>query len=143
MPHDLKALSRRWFEEAWNKRDAAAIDEMAANDIVVYGLTSDGQPAHGTALFKEFWKSFLSAFPDLKVTVDDVLLDGEKTAIRLSFGGTHSGEGIGIPPTGRRFRSTAIVIVKWRDGKIAESWNEFDAAGMMRQLQSPNAHLRP
>ncbi len=142
MPHDLRLLSRKWFEEVWNERSAAAIDQMAAADVIIYGLTEDGQPAHGTGSFKQFWKSFLSAFPDLKVSVEDVLLEGDKTAIRIAFGGTHSGEGIGIPPTNRRFRCTAIIIVLWRDGKIAESWNEFDAAGMMRQLQNPGAQLR-
>ena len=143
MPHDLRSLSHKWFDEVWNNRSAAAIDQLAAADALIHGLSEDGQPARGTTLFKQFWKSFLSAFPDLKITVDDVLLEGDKTAIRISFGGTHTGDGIGIPPTKRRFDSTAIIIVQWRDGKIAESWNEFDAAGMMRQLQNPAAQLRP
>jgi predicted ester cyclase len=71
------------------------------------------------------------------------MLEGNKTAVRLKFFGTHTGDGIGIPPTGKTFTSTAIVIIRWQNGKIAESWNEFDAAGMMRQLQSSTAKLRP
>jgi predicted ester cyclase len=142
MAHDLRFLSREWFEEVWNQRSAAAIDQLAASDVIIHGLTEDREPARGTGAFKQFWKSFLSAFPDLKVTVEDVLLEGDKTAIRIAFGGTHSGEGIGIAATNRRFNSTAIIIVLWREGKIAESWNEFDAAGMMRQLQAPAAQLR-
>lgn len=142
MKYDLKALSRQWFEEVWNNRNEAAIDRLASPDVVVHGLSENAEPARGTALFRQFWRGFLSAFPDLKAKVEDVLLEGDKTAVRLSFTGTHTGQGIGVEPTRRPFRTTAIVIVRWRDGKIIESWNEFDAAGMMRQLQAPDSRLR-
>ena len=69
--------------------------------------------------------------------VEDVLADGERSVIRLSFNGTHRGEGLGVAPTGRSFQSTAIVILHWRGAQIVEAWNEFDAAGMLRQLTSP------
>jgi predicted ester cyclase len=143
MKHDLKALSREWFEEVWNKRSEPAIDRLASSDVLSYGLGADGKAARGLTVFRQFWKSFLSAFPDLKVTVEDVMREGDQTVIRMSFAGTHSGDGIGVKPTGRRFTSTALVWTRWRDGKIVEAWNEFDAAGMMRQLEEPSAKLRP
>jgi predicted ester cyclase len=105
-------------------------------------LSEDGQPVRGFDLFSVFRKAFLAAFPDIKVNVDDVLVEGEKSAVRLTFSGTHTGDGIGVPATGRRFVSSAIVIMRWQDGKIVEGWNEFDAAGMMRQLQAREAKLR-
>ena len=143
MPHDIRKLSRDWFEIVWNQKDDSGIGRLAASDVVVHGLDESGNPQKGTDLFKKFRRAFLSAFPDIHVDVEDVLVESDKTAIRLKFSGTHTGEGIAIPPTGRKFVATAIVIVRWRDGKIAESWNEFDATGMMRQLQSPVAKLRP
>jgi predicted ester cyclase len=142
MSHDIGELSRQWFESVWNGRDESAIARMASPLVVTLGLGEDGRPAGGFDQFKRFRLQFLSAFPDLKVLVEDVLVDGNKSAVRLSFTGTHSGDGIGVPPTGRGFKSTAIVILRWHDGKIVEAWNEFDAAGMMRQLQAPEAVLR-
>jgi predicted ester cyclase len=105
-------------------------------------LSEDSRPSQGFDQFKRFRQGILSAFPDMRVRVEDVLVDGEKSAVRLSFFGTHTGDGIGVPPTHRRFVASAIVIIRWQDGKIIEAWNEFDAAGMMRQLQAPGVTLR-
>ena len=143
MTHDIRRLSREWFEIVWNQQDDSGIERLAARDVIVHGLDESGKPQKGTELFRKFRRDFLSAFPDIHVDVEDVLMEGEKTAVRIKFFGTHTGEGIGMPPTGRKFVATAIVIINWRDGKIAESWNEFDAAGMMRQLSAPAAKLRP
>lgn len=142
MPTDIAALSREWFEVVWNQRDVSAIARLASPHSVCYGLGEDRQPARGLDQFRRFHQAFTSAFPDMHLQLDDVLVDGDKSAIRLTFSGTHTGEGIGIPPTGRPFVATAIVIIRWLDGKIIEAWNEFDAAGMMQQLQSPAAILR-
>ena len=142
MIHDIGALSREWFESVWNQRDDSAIARLASPQVLAQGLSEDGQPARGFDQFKRFREGILSAFPDLRVVVEDVLVDGDKSATRLTFSGTHAGDGIGVPPTGRRFVASAIVILRWQNGKIVEAWNEFDAAGMMRQLQAPSAKLR-
>jgi steroid delta-isomerase-like uncharacterized protein len=143
MAKDIRALSREWFEVVWNNRDDSGIERLAAPDVIVNGLDESGKPVIGTQLFRKFRAAFLSAFPDIHIDVEDVMVEGDKTAVRLRFSGTHTGQGIGIPPTGNPFTATAIVIIRWREGKIAESWNEFDAAGMTRQLQAPAAKLRP
>jgi len=142
MGHDLRALSREWFDVVWNRRDDAGIAKLASPQMICHGLDAAGKTAPGLDTFLQMRRAFLSAFPDIRVTVDDVLLDGDKTAIRISFTGTHHGDGIGVAPTGNVFTSTAIVIARWRDGKIVEAWNELDVAGMMRQLQSPTAKLK-
>jgi predicted ester cyclase len=113
--------------------------EMVAPAALIHGLAEDGQTLHGWEEFAQFRRAFLSAFEDLHLDVEDVLVDGDKTAVRFSFSGTHHGEGLPLAPTGRSVRSTAIVILHWRDDKIVEAWNEFDAAGMMRQLTATNA----
>jgi predicted ester cyclase len=143
MTHDIRKLSRDWFEIVWNRKDDSGIEKMAASDVIVHGLDERGKPRKGTEFFRKFRRGFLSAFPDIHVDVEDVLVEGDKSAVRITFTGTHTGEGIGMPPTRLKFVSTAIAIMKWRDGKIAEAWNEFDAAGMMWQLQAPVAKLRP
>ncbi|MDB5173671.1 MAG: ester cyclase [Phycisphaerales bacterium] len=142
MEHDIGALSREWFEAVWNRRDDSTMARLASPTLLIHGLGEDGRPARGLDQFTAFRRTFLSAFPDLHLDVEDVLVDGDQTAVRLTFAGTHTGDGIGIAPTGRAITSTAIAIARWHDGRIVESWNEFDAAGMIRQLQSPQAKLR-
>jgi steroid delta-isomerase-like uncharacterized protein len=142
MPNDIRELSRQWYELVWNRRDTSAIGRLASSAVMCQGLSEDGQPVYGLDLFYRFHQAFLSAFPDLQVVVEDVLVEGDKACVRVAFSGTHTGDGIGVPPTGRQFVSSAIVIMRWQDGKIVEAWNEFDAAGMMRQLQTPSAMLR-
>jgi steroid delta-isomerase-like uncharacterized protein len=142
MPNDIRQLSRDWYERVWNQRDKSAITELASSNVMCQGLSEDGLPVYGLELFYRFHTAFLSAFPDLKLVVEDVLVEGDKSCTRLTFSGTHLGEGVGVPATGQRFVSTAIVIMRWQNGQIIEGWNEFDAAGMMRQLQAPTATLR-
>ena len=78
----------------------------------------------------------------LGVTVEDVLADADQTAIRLTFTGRHTGDTLGVPPTGRTIQSTAMVIMRWQNGQIVEAWNEFDAAGMMAQLSAAGTGMR-
>jgi steroid delta-isomerase-like uncharacterized protein len=143
MTQDVRALSREWFEQVWNRRDESAIARLASSQVICHGLGEDRQPVQGLDQFLRFRRAFLSAFPDVKVQVGDILVDGDKAAIRFTITGTHTGEGIGLPPTGRGFTASAMVICRWQNGQVVEAWNEFDAAGMMQQLQSPQAKLRP
>ncbi|HEY7087951.1 MAG TPA: ester cyclase [Tepidisphaeraceae bacterium] len=136
MPQDLRELSRRWFEQAWNQRDDSILPDMIAPDALIHGLAEDGRTLRGPSEFAHFRRPFLSAFDDLHLDIEDVLADGDKSVVRFTFSATHTGEGLGLAPTNRRFRSTAIVILQWCGGKIIEAWNEFDAAGMLRQLTS-------
>jgi predicted ester cyclase len=136
MPPDNKTLARRWFEEVWNNRRRDAIGELSHPDAVTYGLGEGGGPGR-IADFIPFWERFIATFPDLRITVEDVIAEGDKTAIRIHATGTHTGDAMGIAPTQRPVRLTGIIITRWKDGKIIEAWNEFDAWGMMQQLAGP------
>lgn len=137
-----RALIRRWFEEVWNQGREATIDELVAPGSIIHGLGDAGRKVTGPAGFREFYNHFRAAFSNLRVTLEDVIAEGDQVVSRLSFTGTHTGNGLGIPPTNRQFTSTAIVITKWRNGQITDSWNEFDAAGMMQQLSPPNTPMK-
>ena len=139
MPADLKQLTRRWFEEVWNRGNETAIDELMAPDGIAHGLGGDGKPLRGPENFKPFWRRFRGAFPDIRIQVEDVIAEGDKTAVRFSFRGTHQGDHLGMAPTNKNILATAMSFIRWRDGKIVEGWNEFDEAGMMRQLGAPPA----
>jgi steroid delta-isomerase-like uncharacterized protein len=124
----------------WNQKNASTIDEMMAPNCIIHGLSEERETMRGPAQFRRFYDPLRSAFPDIHIEVEDVLLDGRQTAARILATGTHTGEGLGIPPTGRPVRATGIIIMRWDDnGRITEGWNEFDAAGMQRQLMTTGA----
>lgn len=138
MAHDNKALTRRWFEEVWNNRRREAIHELSHSDATTYGL-AEGATAVGIEQFIPFYDRFLATFPDMHIKVEDVIGEGNKTAVRLIATGTHKGDAMGIAPTNKKISFSGIILVRWKDGKIIEAWNEFDAWGMMQQLTGPTA----
>jgi len=135
MSEQTETLLHRWFEEVWNKGRADAIDEMFAREGIAYGLTDQsGNELRGPEGFKPFFESFRRAFPDLQVVIEDTVAEGDKIAARCTVRGTHSGEGIGIDATDRPVEFTGMTIVRVKDGKIVEAWNNFDFMGMFQQL---------
>jgi predicted ester cyclase len=136
MSHDLKALSRKWFEEVWNKRNLSVVPELSQPNAIAWGLAPDGKSITFDS-FIPFHKRFIDTFPDFHIAVDDVIEEGDKTVVRLTATGTHTGHAMGVSPTGKRIRMTGMIMIRWKDGKIIEGWNEFDAWGMMQQLSAP------
>jgi len=133
---DNKSLIRRWFEEVWNQKREAAIDELAAPDVIVYGLGPQNPPPRGREPFITFWRQFCGAFPDIRITVEDVIAERDLTCARISFTGTHHGHHLGVPPTTNRVAATGLCLTRWRNGQIVEAWNEFDALGVMLQTNA-------
>jgi predicted ester cyclase len=88
----------------------------------------------GLEAAKRAASDYRQAFPDLRVSVEDLIAEGDRVAARLRVRGTHLGELDGIAPTGRRVDCTGIVISRIEEGKIAEDWANFDDLGMMQQL---------
>jgi steroid delta-isomerase-like uncharacterized protein len=134
---DNKTLARRWFEEVWNRRLRVSIDELMSPDCVVHGLAEAQGPVKGREGFVPFFERFVAALPDIRITVDDVVAEGDTTVVRIRAQATHTGEGLGIAATHRPVNLTGIVWARWQDGQIVEAWNEFDALGMMQQLTTP------
>lgn len=135
MPDDNKALIRRWFEEVWNKGREEAIDEMFAEDGIAHGLSDEtGEPLSGPTGFKPFFRMFRDAFPDIQVVVEDTVTEGDKVAARCSVRGKHQSDSLGFAATNQPTEFTGITIVRVRDGKIVEAWNNFDFMTMRRQL---------
>jgi steroid delta-isomerase-like uncharacterized protein len=134
MSEENKALIRRWMEEVWNKGRAEAIDEMFAEDGVAHGLSEAGQELRGPGGFRPFFQSFRDAFPDIQVIVEDTVAEGDKVAARCTVRGRHQGNTLGFAATGQPTEFTGICIVRIKDGKIVEAWNNFDFMGMFQQL---------
>jgi steroid delta-isomerase-like uncharacterized protein len=135
MSDENKALIRRWFEEVWNKGREEAIDEMFAEDGIAHGLADEsGEPLRGATGYKPFFRKFRSAFPDIEVVVEDTVTEGDKVAARCMVRGKHQSDSLGFAATHRPMEITGITIVRVRDGKIVEAWNNFDFMSMFKQL---------
>jgi len=130
-----KALIRRWFEEVWNQGRPEVISEMLAEDAIVHGLSDDAaQPLYGPAGFLPFHAKFREAFPNVEVVVEDAIAEGDKIAVRCSVKGKHAGDSLGFKATGATAEFDGIAIVRVKDGKFVEAWNNFDFMKMYRQL---------
>jgi len=124
--------SRRIFEEVWNRRNPAIIDELMAPDYVHHDVLSP--EAFGLDGYKQFADRYLSAFPDLHMTIHDEVVAGDRIVTRWTATGTHDGDLPGLPRTGKKVSVTGITIARLSNGKFVESWNNWDALGMLRQL---------
>ena len=131
---EIKALCRHFIEE-FSKGKAAAlavIDETNATNIVYH--TSTGEEYVGTKDIKQFFSDFFDAFPDTQVTLEDVVVEGDKVAQRWTLTATQNGEFMGIPPTNKKITIWAIEIDRVAGGKFVECWERFDTFGFMQQL---------
>ena len=135
MPEENKVVIQRWFEEVWNRGREEAIDELFAEDGVAHGLAdAGGAELRGPVGFKPFFRRFRESFPDIEVVVEDTVSEGDKVAARCSVRGRHQSDGLGFAATRQPVEFSGICIVRVRDGKIAEAWNNFDFMAMYQQL---------
>jgi steroid delta-isomerase-like uncharacterized protein len=139
-----KVIVYRWFEEVWNRKNEAVIDELMDAQAVLYGLTDDPTRAiRGPKEFRPFWTAFVTAFPDLQISVESTIAEDDKVVARCAVRGTHTGDGLGFPPTGKRVHMNGIVIATIRGEKISEAWNSFDFLVLYSQLgimKNPSTH---
>jgi steroid delta-isomerase-like uncharacterized protein len=128
--------SRRLLEETFNEGNLELIDQLVAPDAVNHDPAEPAQmrALRGPEVFKRTVQMYRAAFPDVRITVDDVIAAGDKVALRWHSEGTHRGELEGLAPTGARGLVTGISIDRWQDGKVVESWTEWDNLGLARQL---------
>jgi steroid delta-isomerase-like uncharacterized protein/deazaflavin-dependent oxidoreductase (nitroreductase family) len=127
---DNKTLVRRFYGEGVH--NPALFDELLAPTYVLHFPGS--LPISGIEHAKQLMVAYTSAFPDLQLTTEDMIAEGDKVAIRNTWRGTHQGTFQGIPPTGKHVTFTGTDIFRLAGGKIAEQWADLDALGMMQQL---------
>jgi len=111
----------------------AAVDEFMAADYVEHPRPSTLPP--GTEGLKQLIAAYRTAFPDLKMSLDDIFGEGEMVAFRWSVSGTHLGDWLGIPPTGNHITATGITIFRIAGGKVVESWTSIDLSPAEEELQ--------
>ena len=125
---------RRWFKEVWNEGKTQTIHDLLAPNAVARGQEGAETELRGPEEFEKFVKKIRNAFPDITVSVEDILGVDDKVVIRWSATMTHSGNGLGLAATGKRVRSTGISIARLQGGKIMEGWDNWDQLGMLQQI---------
>ncbi len=128
-----KELVRRSNAEIWGEGNLEMLDEYVAEDYVEYN-TASPEPIRGPEGYRENVEMVRSAFPDLEVTTEDVIAEGDKVVTRYTLRGTHQNEFMGIGPTGNEVEIEGISIGRLEDGQVVEGWSNIDVMGMMQQL---------
>jgi steroid delta-isomerase-like uncharacterized protein len=126
-----KAIVLRHWEEVVSKGNMDLIDEIFAPDFVAHEADQDIRGPEGV---RQFILMLRVGFPDLHVIVEDVVAEGDKVVQRWSGHGSHQGELMGLPPSGKRVSVAGITISRLEGGKVAEEWELYDTMGMMQQL---------
>ncbi len=134
MSEENKVIVRRYFE-AVNQHNLDVLDEIFAADYIDHAAPPDHPP--GPEGLKLFFAMMESGFPDFRVTLEDTIAEGDSVAARFTFHGTHRGEFMEIPPTGKQVTMSGIDIMRIEEGRIAELWGQEDMLGMMQQLGMP------
>jgi steroid delta-isomerase-like uncharacterized protein len=127
-----KTVCRRLIEEVLNRGDFSLVDTLVSPGYVYHG--PGGLELRGRDGFKQIVTLYRTAFPDLHMTIQDLVAENDKVAIRWTARGTHKGDLAGIAPTGRAATVTGIVVSRVVDGMLAEDFETFDEVGMLRQL---------
>jgi steroid delta-isomerase-like uncharacterized protein len=131
MSKQNKSIARKVFEDIQSQGNLALIDEIVASDYVGHTPPAD---IHGPEGAKQYDALLREAFPDLQITVEDQIAEGDKTVTRWTFQGTHKGQFQGMPPTGKQVTMSGMTIFRVANGKIVEGWNNPDLLSMLQQL---------
>jgi predicted ester cyclase len=129
-----KAIVRRYIEEAVNKGNLAIIDDLMSTHYRNPMRPSTGAPGAGSERYKQSVARDRVAFPDLEVTFDCMIAEGDLVAYETTWRGTHCGTWRGIAPTGKRVEWRATCFRRVVDGKVVEGWGTYDWLGVFEQL---------
>lgn len=128
MSQENRELVRKWFE-ALSRHDVDVVADMVAGDFIHNSSTN--QDRDGVRAELDYW---FSAFPDASVSVEDLIAEADRVVARVTSSGTHGGEFMGSPATGKRISVQEVDIFRIENGKIAEAWAAVDFFGMLTQL---------
>jgi steroid delta-isomerase-like uncharacterized protein len=139
MPDDNKAIHRRLWEEFRGDGKAELADELLTADYVGHD-SNDPEDIQGPEGAKQQLSSYRTAFPDMSATVTEQDEDGDKVTSSWTVTGTHDGDLMGIPPSGKKVEVSGTTTASFADGKIAEESHQWDRTDMLRQIGAdPNA----
>ena len=128
------ALAKRWFDEVWNQRRTDTVYELMHPTGIGVGQDLPGVTITSHQDFLDLHKRMMDAFPDLKISADDIIGAGDKVVVRWSAVATHAGDSLGVPATNRTVRFNGISIQQYENGKLVRGWDNWDQLGLQQQL---------
>ena len=127
-----KSIVRRWVEEGWNKRNTALIDELFTPNF--YQHETGPETVNSSETLKPFVTGYLSAFPDLQFTIDDLIAEGDKVVWRFTASGHQNGPLMGAPASGKAISVTGTITFRLENSRMAEAWLNLDVLGLLQQV---------
>lgn len=125
-------VAQRWFEQVWNQRNTAVVNELLNDDSICHG---EGGDIVGKDEFrKRLYEPMVGAFPDLRVAVEAAIVQDQLTVLRWVGTGTHTGSGLGIPPTGQPVEIRGMTWLRIEGGKLSEGWQYSNISEVVRGL---------
>jgi steroid delta-isomerase-like uncharacterized protein len=131
-----KALARRWYEEVWNAGNTESLAELLAPSAETHGFPQPGTALHGAAAFGDTLREFQRSFSDIKIHVDDVIAECDTVAVRWTAHMRHTGDGLGLRPTGRELSLPGASFLVIKDGRITEGWESMDLTRVRQELEA-------
>jgi len=128
-----KAIVRRFIDEIFLNGDFGAVDELLTDDFTPHTW---GSMQPGRDGLKEAIERVSKGISEPKMTIEDMIAEGDRVAVRLTSSATHTGDFMGMPASGKRYEIGEIHIFRIRDGRVSEHWHQADFMGMMKQLGS-------
>jgi steroid delta-isomerase-like uncharacterized protein len=125
-----KTVIRRLIDDFWNKQNFSIVDELCTPEMIYQNDGASLRRQEVKALFVQI----RTAFPDMRISIDDLVAEGDKVAVRWTSYGTHQGELLGIPATNRQMTMTGLTIYRIAGGRVVEAWSNADSLGVLRQL---------
>jgi len=132
MPDDVKSLTRRFYAEV-SAGNLDVFDELLADEFVDHEELPGDLPQDKNGV-KQFFAMLRSAFPDMRMEVEDLIAEGDKVVARIALTATQRGEFMGVPPSGRGVDVQVIDVLRIRDGQAIEHWGIIDGMALMQQL---------
>lgn len=127
-----REVALQWFQRVWNEQDASAIAELMTPDAV--GHLEDGQTVTGPDEFREFHSTLLTLFPNVSVTILDIITEGEKVVTRWEAVGNHQGSALGLAASGRGHQFHGMTWMIVRDGKMIEGGDSWNQGALMQRM---------
>jgi steroid delta-isomerase-like uncharacterized protein len=131
MSEHNRTLARRWFQEVWNDRREATIDELLHEDARGH---MEGFETRGPADFKAVRAGLLDAFPDLHLDVEETVAEGETVVVRWRARGFHRGHGLGIAPSNQAAEFRGMTWMRFERGRLIEGWDAWNMGGLVARL---------
>jgi len=133
------ALARKWFDEVWNQRRDATVVEMLADPCDGH---TEGGPVTGPTEYLAARAALLGAFPDMRVTVEATIAEGDEVAVRWSATGTHLGEHMGPLASRKRLPFRGITWLRFENGRIVQGWDSWNLGKLLSEMTAPQEARR-